>query len=147
MTYSDTFIHDILKRTQTVAVVGLSANPARPSYGVAQFLKDKGYRVIGVNPGLAGQVMFDEPVYADLQSVPDTVDMVDIFRRSEEVPAIVDSALARWPELATIWMQIGVMHEGAAEVAAARGVDVVQNLCPKIEYARIIGASPKHASL
>lgn len=143
MKYNDTFLSEILTRTQTIAVVGLSANPARPSYGVAQFMKSKGYRVIGVNPGLAGQVMFDEPVYADLQRVPDNVDMVDIFRRSEEVPAIVDAALARWPDLSTIWMQIGVTHDASAQVAQAQGVDVVQNLCPKIEFARLFGAGPK----
>lgn len=147
MAYSDTFLHDILTRTRTIAVVGLSANTARPSYGVAQYLNDKGYRVIGVNPGLAGQVMFGEKVYPDLQSIPDTVDMVDIFRRSEEVPAIVEAALSRWPDLGTIWMQIGVTHAGATAVAMARGVDVVQNRCPKIEYPRVVGTSPKRASI
>lgn len=141
MTYSDKFLSDILTRVQTIAVVGLSANTARPSYGVAQFLKAQGYRVIGVNPGLAGQVMFGEQVYADLQSVPYDIDMVDIFRRSEEVPAIVDAALARWPDLTALWMQIGVTHADAAKVAQARGVDVVQNLCPKIEYRRLFGAA------
>ncbi|MEJ6398393.1 CoA-binding protein [Yoonia sp. 208BN28-4] len=139
MTYADSFLKTILERTRTVAVVGVSANPVRPSYFVARYLGLKGYRVIPVNPGLAGQTLFGETVYGTLADVPDDVDMVDIFRRSDAVPAIVDEALARWPDLQTIWMQIGVEHAQAAEVAQARGVDVLQNRCPKIEYQRLFG--------
>ena len=139
MTYSDAFLRKILTRTKTVAVVGVSAKQVRPSYYVARYLGLKGYRVIPVNPGLAGQELFGSPVYPDLKSIPDDVDMVDIFRRPDAVPAIVDEALARWPDLQTIWMQIGVAHAQAAAVAQARGVDVVQNRCPKIEYQRLFG--------
>jgi predicted CoA-binding protein len=139
MTYSDTYLRDILNRTKTVAVVGVSANPVRPSYYVARYLRLKGYRVIPVNPGLAGQELFGEIVYADLADVPVDVDMVDVFRRSEAVPPIVDAALARWPKLQTIWMQIGVEHPQAAAIAEARGVDVIQDRCPKIEYQRLFG--------
>ena len=139
MTYDDTFLRDILRRTKTVAMVGMSANPVRPSYFVARFLQLKGMRVIGVNPGLAGQSLFGETVYPDLASIPDNVDMVDIFRRSDAVGGIVDEALARWPQLQTVWMQIGVENAQAAAVAQARGVDVVQNRCPKIEYQRLFG--------
>ena len=137
MTYSDDFLRTILKRTKTVAVVGVSANQIRPSYYVARYLGLKGMRVIPVNPGLAGQTLLGETVYADVSDVPDDVDMVDIFRRSEAVPPIVDAALERWPNLQTIWMQIGVEHAEAAVKAEARGVDVVQNRCPKIEYQRL----------
>lgn len=137
MTYSDAHLRDILNRTKTVAVVGVSANPVRPSFYVARYLNLKGYRVIPVNPGLAGQKLFGETVYSDLSEIPDDVDMVDIFRRSDAVPPIVDAALARWPNLQTIWMQIGVEHQQAAAIAAARGVDVIQNRCPKIEYQRL----------
>lgn len=139
MFYSDDHLRKILKRTKTVAVVGVSANQVRPSFYVARYLKLKGFRVIPVNPGLAGQQLLGETVYADLTQIPDPVDMVDIFRRSEAVPAIVDEALARWPVLQTIWMQIGVEHAEAAAVAEARGVDVIQNRCPKIEYQRLFG--------
>ncbi len=139
MSYSDAFLRGILNRTKTIAVVGVSANPVRPSYYVARYLGLKGYRVIPVNPGLAGQTLLGETVYADLADVPGTVDMVDIFRRSEAVPPIVDTALARWPDLQTIWMQIGVEHESAATTATARGVNVIQNRCPKIEYQRLFG--------
>ena len=139
MTEPDIYLRTILRRTKTVALVGISANPVRPSYFVARYLTLKGMRVIGVNPGLAGQSLFGEAVYADLTSIPDEVDMVDIFRRSEAVGPIVDEALARWPQLQTVWMQIGVTNQAAADAAEARGVDVVQNRCPKIEYQRLFG--------
>lgn len=139
MSYSDHLLRDLLKRVKTIAVVGVSANPVRPSYFVARYLGLKGYRVIPVNPGLAGQTLLGEVVHPDLSQVPDDVDMVDIFRRSDAVPAIVDDALARWPDLAAIWMQIGVTHAQAATKAQARGVTVIQDRCPKIEYQRLMG--------
>jgi len=139
MSYSDSHLRDILERTRTVALVGVSANPVRPSYFVARYLGLKGYRVIPVNPGLAGQELLGETVRASLSDVPDDVEMVDIFRRPDAVPPIVDEALARWPDLQTIWMQIGVVHEAAAARAEARGVDVVMDLCPKMEYQRLCG--------
>ena len=135
--YSDAFLKDILTRTKTVAIVGVSQNPVRPSYFVARYLGLKGYKVIPVNPGIAGQELLGETVRGDLSEIDESVDMVDIFRRSEAVPAIVDAALEAFPDLGTIWMQIGVEHAEAAAKAQARGVDVVQNLCPKIEYQRL----------
>lgn len=137
--YSDKFLADILRRTKVIAVVGVSMNPVRPSYYVARYLGLKGYRVIPVNPGHAGKKLFGETVLADLSEAPDNVDMVDIFRRSEAVPEIVDAALDHFPDLKTIWMQIGVKHPEAAQRAQSRGVDVVQNRCPKIEYQRLFG--------
>ncbi|MEY1556046.1 CoA-binding protein [Yoonia sp. R2331] len=139
MTYSDAHLREILHRTKTIVVVGVSANPVRPSYYVARYLTLKGFAVTPVNPGLAGQSLFGVEVYPDLKSVPHDIDMVDIFRRSDAVPPIVDEALARWPKLQTIWMQIGVEHAQAAAKAEARGVDVIQNRCPKIEYQRLFG--------
>lgn len=139
MSYSDAVLRKILQRTQTVAVVGVSGNPVRPSYFVARYLGRKGYRVIPVNPGLAGQTLLGEKVYGNLSDIPDAVDMVDIFRRPDAVPAIVDEALDRWPDLQTIWMQIGVSHAQAAAKAQARGVDVIEDRCPKIEYQRLMG--------
>jgi hypothetical protein len=137
--YSDQLLKDVLDRMKTVAVVGVSANPVRPSYFVARYLSRKGIRVVPVNPGLAGQELLGETVYATLSDIPFDVDMVDVFRRSDAVPAIVDEALARWPDLQTIWLQIGVEHADSAEVAQARGVTVIQNRCPKIEYQRLFG--------
>ena len=136
-TLDDTALRQLLTSVRTIAVVGVSANPVRPSYFVARYLQLRGYRVIPVNPGLAGQSLFGEEVRATLSECPDEVDMVDIFRRSDAVPGIVEDALARWPELKVIWMQIGVRHEAAAETARARGVTVVQDRCPKIEYQRL----------
>jgi predicted CoA-binding protein len=137
MDYTDEFIRKVLARTKTIALVGASGNAARPSHRVGEYLTAKGYRVIGVNPGLAGQVLFGETVYADLASIPDDVDMVDIFRNSNAVPGVVDAALARWPDLQTIWMQLAITHDEATRVAQARGVDVIQDRCPKIEIARL----------
>jgi predicted CoA-binding protein len=95
--------------------------------------------VVPVNPGHAGETLFGQKVVARLSDIEGGVDMVDIFRRSEHVPPIVEEALAAFPGLRTVWMQIGVEHEGAAEMARARGVDVVMNRCPKIEYQRLFG--------
>lgn len=137
--YSDSHLKSVLQKAKVVAVVGVSSNPVRPSYFVARYLTLKSYRVVPVNPGLAGQALFGETVYASLAEIPFDVDMVDIFRRSDAVPPIVDEALARWPDLQTIWMQIGVEHPQAAAKAEARGVTVIQNRCPKIEYQRLFG--------
>lgn len=137
--YSDDFLKTILKRTRRVAVVGVSMNPVRPSNYVARYMGLKGYEVIPVNPGHAGEILYGQTVRATLSEVEGGVDMVDIFRRSDHVPPIVDEALSAFPELQTIWMQIGVENAEAAEKARARGVDVVMNRCPKIEYQRLFG--------
>ena len=139
--YSDEYLKTLLKRTRVIAAVGVSMNPVRPSYFVARDLSLKGYRVIPVNPGHAGKMLFGEEIRADLASIPDDipVDMLDLFRRSEHVPPIVDEAIAHLPHLRTVWMQIGVENEAAAQTARAAGLDVVMNRCPKIEYQRLFG--------
>ncbi|MBO9436515.1 CoA-binding protein [Ruegeria sp. R13_0] len=137
--YSDEFLRSILKRNKTVAVVGVSMNEVRPSFYVARYLSLKGFTVIPVNPGHSGKQLFGQTVRASLSDITEDVDMVDIFRRSEAVPPIVDEALEAFPSLRTIWMQIGVEHIEAAAKAEARGVDVVMNRCPKIEYQRLFG--------
>ncbi len=138
-TYSDAHLRDVLARTRRIAVVGMSLNPVWPSYYVARYLKLKGFEVIPVNPGHAGEVVFGATVVAGLADVSGEVDMVDIFRRSQHVAPIVDEALALFPTLGTIWMQIGVSDPVAAANARARGVDVIMNRCPKIEYQRLHG--------
>ena len=137
--YSDDFLRAILRRTRRIAVVGVSMNPVRPSYYVARYLGLKGFTVVPVNPGHAGERLFGQRVHAALSDIEGDVDMVDIFRRPEHVPPIVDEALARFPDLRTVWMQIGVTHPQAADRARARGADVVMNRCPKIEYQRLFG--------
>ncbi|WP_294930801.1 CoA-binding protein [uncultured Paracoccus sp.] len=136
---SDEDIAQILRNSKVIAIVGMSPKQDRPSWGVGRFLKSQGYRIVPVNPGHAGQTILDETVYADLSSIPAdiAVDMVDIFRRPEAVPAIVDEALAHLPELETIWMQLGVTSAEGAEKARAAGLNVVQDRCPKIELPRL----------
>lgn len=137
--YTDAHLREILSATKTIAVVGVSTNEVRPSFYVARYLGLKGYRVIPVNPAHAGKVLLGETVRGSLGEIEEPVDMVDIFRRSEHVPPVVDEALEAFPDLKTIWMQIGVEHAGAAERARARGVTVIMNRCPKIEYQRLMG--------
>ena len=139
---SDEDIASVLKQARTIAIVGMSPKEDRPSWGVARFLISQGYRIIPINPGHAGAMMLDEVVYADLESIPAdiTVDMVDIFRRTEAVPAVVDEALTHLPGLRSIWMQLGISHAEAAAKARKAGVMVIEDRCPKIELPRL-GAS------
>ena len=139
MQYSDSHLRNILKRTKTVACIGVSPNPVRPSHYVARYLSLKGFKVIPVNPMHAGKRLFGAEVRGDLSEITEPVDMIDIFRRSEHVPPIVAEALEVFPKLQTVWMQIGVENAEAAEMAEARGVTVIQNRCPKIEYQRLFG--------
>ena len=137
--YSDAHLRNILKTDKTVAVVGISTNPARPSYFVGRYLTLKGFDVIPVNPGHAGKELFGKTIVDDIKSINRQVDMVDIFRKSEAVPEIVEDALQSFADLKCVWMQIGVFHAEAAQKARARGVDVIMNRCPKIEYQRLFG--------
>lgn len=141
MKYSDVFLEEILRRTTTIACVGMSMNTLRPSHYVGRYLTMKGYRILPVNPGQVGKRLFGEDMRGSLVDIPADIDvqMVDIFRRSEDVLPIVVDALKRFPKLQTVWMQIGVENEEAATLAQAAGCDVVQNRCPKIEYQRLFG--------
>jgi predicted CoA-binding protein len=125
----------ILHDGRTVAVVGLSANWHRPSNFAAKYLQDHGYRVIPVNP--AYQEVLGERCYPDLKSIPEPVDVVDVFRRAEEVPAIAADAIAIGARV--LWLQIGVIHAAAVATARAAGLDVVMDRCMKIEHARLFG--------
>ncbi|QEW21460.1 hypothetical protein LA6_003670 [Marinibacterium anthonyi] len=137
--YDDSILKRILAGTKVIAMVGLSPDPLRPSYFVGRYLSLKGYRVIPVNPKAAGQRLFGEVAVATLAEAGPDVDMVDIFRKSEAVPGIVEEAIAVFPNLKTVWMQIGVESAQAAAMAEARGIDVVQDRCPKIEHQRLFG--------
>lgn len=118
-------------------MVGASEHWNRPSFFAMKYLQDKGYRVIPVNPQAKGEAILGEKVYADLAEIPDRIDMVDIFRRAEAVPAIVDQAIKQGAKV--VWMQLGVRHDAAAAKAEAAGLKVVMNRCPKIEYSRLNG--------
>ncbi len=133
--YDDATLLDLLTRTRTIAVVGASAKPDRPSHEVTEYLIDKGYDVYPVNPGLAGSTLLGRTVYGDLRAVPVPLDLVDIFRRSEEVGPIVDDAILLGAK--AIWMQLGVRDDEAAARAEAAGLTVIMDRCPKIERARL----------
>jgi predicted CoA-binding protein len=133
--YDDAYIRGILNTVKTIAVVGVSANTSRPSYFVFKYLLERGYRMIPVNPGLAGQPLLGRMAYATLVDVPEPVDMVDVFRASQHVLAVVVQALEMRPRV--IWMQLGIRNDEAAELAEANGLKVVMNRCPKIEYGRL----------
>lgn len=133
----DELVREILSRVRTVAVVGFSANPDRPSHRVARYLLTRGYRVVPVNPGLGGQVILGQEVRAALADIREPVDMVDIFRRSEEVMGVTEQALALSPLPFAIWTQLGVRDDSAAQLAREKGVRVVQDRCPAIEIPRL----------
>ncbi|MDP4022891.1 CoA-binding protein [Methylobacterium sp. NEAU 140] len=137
--YPDAQIRAILNGTRTIALVGASANPARPSWIVLKYLLDRGYAVTPVNPGLAGQDLLGRRVAGSLAEIPDAIDMVEVFRSSAAAGGVVDAALALDPLPKTIWMQLGVRDDAAASRAEARGVTVIMNRCPKIEYGRLSG--------
>jgi O-acetylhomoserine (thiol)-lyase len=139
--YSDAQLRAILERVRTIAMVGASSNWNRPSYFVMKYLQGKGYRVIPVNPGLAGQELLGEKVYPSLRDIPvdaiGPVDMVDVFRSSKEAPKIVEDAIAIGAPV--VWMQLGIRNDEAAAVAEAAGIEVIMNRCPKIEFGRLGG--------
>ena len=138
-TYDNAYISGILNSVRTIAIVGASANDVRPSWFVTKYLLDKGFSVIPVNPGQAGKEILGQRVYARLADIPQPIDMVDIFRASSAVPAVLDEVLALDPLPKVLWMQLGVRNEEAAARAEAAGMKVVMNRCPKIEYGRLSG--------
>ena len=135
--YPDAKLRRILGSVRVIALVGASANWNRPSYFVMKYLQGKGYRVIPVNPRLAGQTLLGERAYASLRDIPDRVDMVDIFRASDQVDPIVDDAIAIGARV--VWMQLGIRNDEAGARAEAAGLEVVMNRCPKIEFGRLGG--------
>jgi predicted CoA-binding protein len=135
--YTDAYLAGILAQVRTIALVGASTNWNRPSYFVMKYLQSKGYRVIPVNPGAAGQELLGEKVHARLEDIGEPIDMVDIFRNSEAAGAITDEAIRIGAKV--VWMQIQVRNDAAAERAERAGLRVVMNRCPKIEFMRLHG--------
>ena len=135
--YDDAFIRAILQRVKTIAAVGMSADDMRPSYFAMVYLQSKGYRVIPVNPRYAGKKILGETVVGALADLPEPPDMVQIFRRSADAPPFIDEAIRIGAKV--LWLQLGVRHDEAAARAAAAGLAVVQDRCPKIEHGRLFG--------
>jgi uncharacterized protein len=135
--YSDAFIREILAGHHTIAMVGASPNPSRPSYFAMKYLKAKGFRVIPVNPGQAAGQILGEAVCASLADIKEPVDIVDIFRNSQAALAITREAIGIGAKV--VWMQLGVRNDEAARLAEEAGLKVVMNRCPKIEYGRLSG--------
>jgi uncharacterized protein len=135
--YDDNYIRGILNTVKTIAMVGASEKENRPSYFAFKYLLERGYKMIPVNPGHAGEDMLGQRIYARLADIPEPVDMIDIFRSSQYALAIVQEALALKTRPHVIWMQLGVRNDEAAALAEANGMKVVMNRCPKIEYGRL----------
>lgn len=132
---NDSDIESVLKTVKTIAVVGASDNPSRPSYGVMAYLLEKGYDVIPVSPKLAGQTLLGQKAYANLADIPKQVDMVDVFRQPEAAYEVCKEAIAIGAQV--LWLQIGVINEQAAILAHDAGLKVVMDRCPKIEIPRL----------
>lgn len=133
--YGPDDIREMLQTTKVIALVGASANPSRDSNSVMRYLQAKGYRVIPVNPGLTGQTLNGEEVYATLRAIPYKIDMVDVFRNSEAAGPVCDEAVEIGAK--SVWMQLGVINAEAAARAEAAGVKVVMDRCPKIEMPKL----------
>ena len=136
--YDNDYIADILKTTKTIALLGASPNPDRPSFGVMRFLLSKGYTVIPVNPGQAGKEILGQKVYGQLADIPQPVDMLDVFRNAQFLDGTVDEALALARKPKVIWGQLSVRDDKAAARAEAAGIKVVMDRCPAIEYPRLV---------
>src|SRR5574339_965676 len=132
---SDREMKDILLSTKTVASVGLSANQEKESYWIVSYLKDQGYRIIPVNP--TADEILGEKAYPDLQSVPEKIDVVQVFRKSEDVPPVVDDAIKAGAKV--VWMQEGIVNWDAADKARAAGLQVVMDTCMRVTHRRLIG--------
>ncbi|MEM7693662.1 MAG: CoA-binding protein [Pseudomonadota bacterium] len=137
--YDDDLIGRVLRETRTVAMIGASANNVRPSYFVLKYLIAKGFVVYPINPGRAGGEIAGRPCYASIADVPEPIDLVDVFRAADAVPGVVEEVLALAPPPKVLWLQLGIRNDEAVAPAEAKGITVIQNRCPKIEYGRLSG--------
>jgi uncharacterized protein len=137
--YDPNLIREILRSTRRIAMVGASPNPSRPSNGVLRFLLSKGYDVVPINPGHAGKEIHGQTVVASLADIEAPIDMVDVFRAADTLPALVDEVLALPNRPKVIWGQLTVRNDEAAKKAEDAGMTVIMDRCPAIEYPRLMG--------
>jgi len=140
--YPDSYLREILSHVKSIAILGASDDPERPSYEVLSYLQERGYGISAVNPKLAGQAILTAPVFGSLAEVPAPIDMIDVFRNNAAVAGIIEEILTLPHRPAVLWMQIGVRVDDAARKAEAAGIKVVMDRCPKIEISRLFGRSP-----
>lgn len=136
-TYSDDYIKTILQETKSIAIVGASPKPERDSNRVTRYLVEKGYQVFPVNPGHAGSEIAGQTCYASLKDIPQPIHMIDVFRKTDAIPGLLEEVLALNPLPLTFWLQLDIRDDEAAKKAEAHGIKVVMNRCTKIEYARL----------
>jgi hypothetical protein len=141
-THDDT-VREILKTSPTVAILGIHRDPEKAAFYVPEYLHDEGYRVIGVNPRFAGEEMFGERVRATLAEIREPVDLVDVFRRAEDIPAHVEDILAMVPRPKVVWFQLGISNDDAAKILEAAGIRVIQNRCTLADHQRLSLGAPK----
>ena len=135
--YDDQYIRDILDKTKNIAMIGLSSSWQRPSYFVAKYLLDRGYKIFPVNPKEAGNKILNQKVYSNILEIKEQIDMVDVFRKSSDVDFLIDDILKCSPT--TIWLQIGVINYKIKNIAEKNNINIVMDRCPKIEYCRLSG--------
>jgi hypothetical protein len=143
-TINDVQLREILTTSPTIAVLGLHHEPEKAAFYVPEYLHDEGYRIIGVNPQLAGQKMFGENVRKTLAEIDEPVDLVDVFRRAELIPQHVEDILAMTPRPKVVWFQLGIKHEQSARILEAAGITVVQNRCTLADHQRLGLGAPAH---
>ena len=135
--YSDRVISSVLYKTKTIAIIGLSSSWNRPSYFVAKYLIDRGYKIYPINPKEVGKKILGQKVYSNITEIKDKIDMVDVFRKSSDIDKIIEDILACNPQF--IWLQIGVINNKLAKAATNKNIPIIMNRCPKIEYSRLSG--------
>lgn len=133
----DARVRAILRSSPTIAVLGIHREPEKAAFYVPEYLHDEGYRILGVNPAFAGQILFGEPVRATLAELKEPIDLVDVFRRPDAIPAHVDDILAMQPRPKVVWFQLGIRNDDAARVLEAAGITVVQNRCTLADHQRL----------
>jgi predicted CoA-binding protein len=140
---NDARLKEILTRSPIVAVLGMHVEPEKAAYYVPEYLHDEGYKIIGVNPQFAGQTHFGQPVRATLAEIKEPVDLVDVFRRPQDIPAHIEDILAMQPRPKVVWFQLGIKNDEAAAVLEAAGITVVQNRCTLADHQRLGLGTPE----